>query len=343
MSTPDRLPAPNNTASVFSKVKSSNVGLLFDRYLRFVGSHWEMAEYEVPRPGKKPIKRSAKLWNLEQIVEAQKQLNQNWQKAVASQVVTRWHNMVKSQGATPVTLTPEWRFVVGLGDKTALEVGFTFHRIYGFPVIPGSALKGLARAAALSQIADTLGVPRLLLHQAQKRANHKPRPLPTPIEKLEALLMATDARIQEAKQLELTKKEGVETLNRLREEKGLENLDLTQHEALLTSFRTIFGTPYAAGEAIFFDAMPAAPPVLEIDVMNVHYPEYYGGDNLPTDNQNPNPIPFLTVGRSPFSFAVGWRNTVNATDLHQAEVWLKAGLSEFGVGAKTAAGYGYFQ
>jgi len=44
---------------------------------------------------------------------------------------------------------PEWRMVVGLGGASVLETDITLHHLYGFPIIPGSALKGLARAYAL--------------------------------------------------------------------------------------------------------------------------------------------------------------------------------------------------
>jgi len=40
------------------------------------------------------------------------------------------------------------RMVVGLGAESILEISITLHRTYGVPIIPGSALKGLAAAAA---------------------------------------------------------------------------------------------------------------------------------------------------------------------------------------------------
>ena len=47
----------------------------------------------------------------------------------------------------PRSLKTEWRCIAGLGRKGPLEVGFTFNR-YGFPILPGSSLKGIARAYA---------------------------------------------------------------------------------------------------------------------------------------------------------------------------------------------------
>lgn len=62
---------------------------------------------------------------------------------------------------------PEWRLAVGLGDKAnAHEIGLALHGTYGWPIIPGSALKGLAaawtRSAGVGQadVARVFGGPR---------------------------------------------------------------------------------------------------------------------------------------------------------------------------------------
>ena len=44
--------------------------------------------------------------------------------------------------------------VVGLGAESVLEVSIGLHRTYGVPYIPGSALKGLAAAAAHKKLED---------------------------------------------------------------------------------------------------------------------------------------------------------------------------------------------
>ena len=51
--------------------------------------------------------------------------------------------LVKRMKAQPI-----WRFVVGLGAAHVLETGITLHRLFGLPIVPGSALKGAARAYA---------------------------------------------------------------------------------------------------------------------------------------------------------------------------------------------------
>jgi CRISPR-associated protein Cmr6 len=42
------------------------------------------------------------------------------------------------------TVAVDGRLIVGLGAQTALETGITLHHTYGTPLIPGTALKGLA-------------------------------------------------------------------------------------------------------------------------------------------------------------------------------------------------------
>ncbi|MFQ5569552.1 MAG: type III-B CRISPR module RAMP protein Cmr6 [Rhodothermales bacterium] len=45
-------------------------------------------------------------------------------------------------------LVTDARLIAGLGYKGALEVGLTLHPLYGFPYLPGTAVKGIARAYA---------------------------------------------------------------------------------------------------------------------------------------------------------------------------------------------------
>jgi CRISPR-associated protein Cmr6 len=168
----------------------------------------------------------------------------------------------------PVTLRAASRVVVGLGAESVLETSIRLHRLYGFPIIPGSALKGLARAYA----------------------------------------------------------ELVECKN--------------ESDPL---FADIFGKspPEAqAGKVIFFDAIPANPAnlKLELDVMNPHYAPYYQGAQPPADYHNPVPVFFLTIGQgSEFLFAIA---SQEADLANKAGDWLKQALKEMGIGAKTVAGYG---
>jgi len=110
------------------------------------------------------------------------------------------------------------------------------------------------------------------------------------------------------------------------------------------------------GAVIVFDAYPCAVPALEVDVVNVHYKQYYEDPDTtaPSDWLAPVPVHFLAVApKTRFSFAVaprsrGRRETATgpggaASDLHTARRLLQDAISTIGIGAKTAVGYGVFQ
>jgi CRISPR type III-B/RAMP module RAMP protein Cmr6 len=116
------------------------------------------------------------------------------------------------------------------------------------------------------------------------------------------------------------------------------------HEDILR----IFGSQKHAGSVLFFDALPTQGKVaFALDIMNPHYPEYYGGkDKLPTNDQNPIPVTFLTVAHTSFTFALAPRNADKPEHVKDAEdvrEWLLEALQTYGVGGKTSAGYGYFK
>jgi CRISPR-associated RAMP protein, Cmr6 family len=219
---------------------------------------------------------------------------------------TRWQACARAANGEPFGLTTDWRLIAGLGRKGSLEVGFTFHR-YGFPILPGSSVKGVARAWALLQIAEKVGT--------------------TELKELDGILSA----------------DGDKEREKYEDWKAGQPAEV---QKLADDFRTIFGTTAAAGRAVFFDAIPASLPTLELDIMNPHYPKYYGGEEPPTDWQSPVPVYFLTVAaNTEFCFAVGWRGTLDDEGRRlrdQAQQWLKDGLTQLGAGAKTSAGYGYF-
>jgi len=109
------------------------------------------------------------------------------------------------------------------------------------------------------------------------------------------------------------------------------------------TIQRIFGSQEHAGTVIFFDAMPVNGRfAFDLDIMNAHYPDYYGQNKPPTDDQNPNPVTFLTVANTTFMFALAPRRPGDEQDVAQAKTWLKKALAKYGVGGKTSAGYGYF-
>jgi CRISPR-associated protein Cmr6 len=259
------IPVPKRSAEAYQKHKAQprqNAGLIFDRFV----PDWNK-EPTLKKEGLKAVSEAAQ--------KADPLLLSAWNH--------RWEATVRAAHAEPLSLATDWRLIAGLGRKGSLEVGFTFHR-YGFPILPGSSVKGMARAYAA------------LIEQRKESDT-------------EVVCIFGRGETEEGKERDATR----------------------------------------AGGAVFFDAIPAKPPKLDLDVMNPHYPEYYSDATKrtpPSNWQSPRPVFFLTVApTTEFRFAVGWRGPFDAEaqrlrDL--AKKWLVEGLKNLGVGAKTSAGYGYF-
>ncbi|MDW8324681.1 MAG: type III-B CRISPR module RAMP protein Cmr6 [Burkholderiales bacterium] len=102
------------------------------------------------------------------------------------------------------------------------------------------------------------------------------------------------------------------------------------------------------GAVVFHDAFgeqrDGSPPELEIDVLTCHYPAYYQGSGSPGDWQSPRPVTFLTIAAgTKFRFRVRPADCAIPSSLVEAaKRLLLGGLYWLGAGAKTAAGYGWF-
>lgn len=107
----------------------SHAGLLLARFLK------------VAVPGKREADK--------QHPEARKRLHEAARSAAASAgavyslAFERWQNGLPKEPA-PRCLLVQGRLIVGLGGDNVLETGITLQHTYGVPIVPGSALKGLA-------------------------------------------------------------------------------------------------------------------------------------------------------------------------------------------------------
>jgi len=274
------LPLPQDTRQSFVQINQqcSNLSLLLDRYIPY-RDNWKF-------DGKDKNEIFTNIANSFGFSSDLLHANyQRWQKRVKSFPYYQYFNS-----------SPEWRMIIGLGQTTTLETNITLDRITGLPIIPGSALKGLAASYALLCVLEKTN------------------------------------RISEVE----------EEYHKFLKQK---NYQLSEN---YLEFIKIFGYEGEIGQVIFLDAVPTKVPKLEPDIMNNHYPDYYNdttGRTAPTPYQNPNPVYFLTLGKeSQFAFAVVSR-TLNEDSSNLVNIaceWLKKGLSELGIGSKTAAGYGYF-
>jgi CRISPR-associated protein Cmr6 len=106
------------------------------------------------------------------------------------------------------------------------------------------------------------------------------------------------------------------------------------------AYKILFGDTDSAGYVTFFDALcvPGSGhqgQALYPDVITVHHPDYYQGDQAPADWDNPTPIPFLSA-TGDYLLALGG----DPQWVEAAYKILALALSEEGVGAKTSSGYG---
>ena len=94
------------------------------------------------------------------------------------------------------------------------------------------------------------------------------------------------------------------------------------------------------GGVIFLDAYPLTVPELKVDIMNPHYGDYYSNNETPpADYLSPVPIKFLTVKRgTEFVFRFVAKEGIADIALDA----LKKAITQEGIGAKTALGYGLF-
>jgi len=207
-----------------------------------------------------------------------------------------------------ISASVDWRLAVGLGRASVYENGITLDATDGIPYVPGSGVKGSLRTFLINAV-------------------YRPK---------------IDGETEDGKA----------------EEKALQD----------ELFCDLFGTPAdehshydeaRRGTVTFHDAYPApdAPLRVEADIMNPHFQDYYQNQKPPTDDMSPTIITFLTVREGRFTFAVSTReNDLSGEGLLAEETpperrgslldlvdyWLRRLLTEHGLGAKTAVGYGFF-
>ncbi len=244
-------------------------------------------------------------------------------------------------------LRPEWRLVIGLGSESVYETGLTLHHIYGFPYIPGSAIKGVTRHHVVTSFLaelfqkDDLGVLDKTIDVAELdnlKKEYRSANAETVKKELRSALTVTRSDGDNAK----NSKPVVPTDELV--EKLLEGWDE------LETVRDIFGNQANKGKVIFLDAYPTKPPTIKADIVNPHFPDYYRemGRKPPVDSMNPIPVNFLAVEDTPFRFAIMAR-LENRALLEKPfggktiSSWVRAAIIEHGIGAKTSVGYGYFE
>ncbi|MEO0298082.1 MAG: type III-B CRISPR module RAMP protein Cmr6 [candidate division WOR-3 bacterium] len=101
------------------------------------------------------------------------------------------------------------------------------------------------------------------------------------------------------------------------------------------------------GNIIFFDSFPEGLVMIGGDILTPHFNDYYQHQEAPTDTKNPDPIPFLSV-KGQFKVVIGIKENCKEILFGKPKKdflkeQLKDMLTNYGVGGKTAVGYGYFK
>ena len=228
-------------------------------------------------------------------------------------LLERRERILRSLGAVRWQCETSGPLTLHLARASALEnAGICLHPLYGFTYLPGSGLKGMARA-----FAETVW-------------------MPTRYKAGEGVDPRDDIETQKA----------AEAWRQIEKVFGWAPHSDDRKPWKPSVIPARGGSDAArVGDVVFHDAWPEAWPRLIPDIINNHHSGYYRGENAPGDWENPNLVSFLAVGPGlPFSFALSaWKGEDRDGLLGLAREWLIGALCHMGAGAKTAAGYGSFR
>lgn len=213
----------------------------------------------------------------------------------------RWQQTLPAVSVTGRFRT-EGRLIVGLGAESVLETGIRLHHTYGLPLVPGSALKGLA-AHYCHEVWGQRSISDAPLESKRFR-----RPTTTDDKAYQKYLRGKGPRPED-------------NFFRLLFGSTDDGGCITFHDAWL---------------------IPESQKPLVMDVMTPHHPEWVDGRKPPTDFDSPVPVPFVSVaGTFQVAVSWSGPRSEQAQNWTElAFSLLTQALREWGVGGKTSSGYG---
>jgi len=273
---------------------------------------------------------------------------------------TAYLNWVKTlPTATLIHARLEARLLLNMAGSVLENAGLNLDR-YGIVTIPGSAIKACARRAALAtlrQWCETGQKPLgddLLAPAAASFADDKPGDLLLAILRVFGCTDLEWGRYDPAPKSKDKNDLAWACGDDLPAER---NHWPTLHAAARKALNSDTNipdekAPTRRGTIAFLPAYPIPSklpkPDLELDVLTPHHKKYYESkdpDAVALDTEDPVPVFFPAVAaETTYSFTLLLVGTkTDAKLLNHAATWLLTGLTTFGLGAKTAAGYGWFK
>lgn len=247
------------------------------------------------------------------------------------------------------------RLVVNMAGGVMENAGLSLDR-YGLPLIPGSAVKGCARHAALAALREWTEAGEKPAGDANLLAPAC-EPFSTRAEMLAAIARVfgwvksdwgSDKHLDKKSKKEKTwKSDFVWACD------GDESI-------LLVARRQVGDWESASGTVSFLPSRPCSfgrigkieglplpvpePGKLELDVVTCHHRDYYDEKMEEADDiEEPVPVVFPAVAPGHvFAFALLPLRGAQPKSVASAQTWLRVGLEAFGLGGKTNAGYGWF-
>lgn len=253
------------------------------------------------------------------------------------------------------------RLMVNMAGGVMENAGLCLDR-FGMPYIPGSAVKGCARRMAIQRCIECQGdeakaelLARIAWVFGWADTDWKPGRIQvaggTGEPRSDFWWSMADDSLDgnaDSKRNENWDRVGFRVANRL-----LDLLKIRDRQHADEPWKNL---PNFGGSVSFLPAFPVqiskdhlnprsvSPGTLDLDIVTCHHPAYYAGERtVATDDEEPNPVVFPSVAAGHvFAFAVCPLRDCSDEDLRSARVWLANGLELFGLGAKTNAGYGWF-
>lgn len=148
---PFKLPLPQEShviaESLVNQNQVHNIGLFFNKFVCIWDDNWTLDN----KVGEGKRQKSVKSYFLEQVqgVAGRFHLDRSAYDAFLDRQLKLSESFRDNGYQTAVFgKRANARILSGLGGAHPMEVGFSFHPLYGFPYLPGSGLKGVARAWA---------------------------------------------------------------------------------------------------------------------------------------------------------------------------------------------------